>query len=183
MTRIIAISGSLREGSFNTALVNAAVEALPKNVEKGSIRDIPLYNEDLEKAAGIPAAVTLLKNQIAEADGLLIFTPEYNNSMPGVLKNAVDWLSRPPADIAMVFHAKPVALAGATPGGWGTVLAQDAWLSVLRTLKTRPWNQERLAVSRVNTLVDDGVLTDEESKERLKKFLGGFIDFCNASRS
>lgn len=179
MTRIIAISGSLREGSFNTALVSAAAELFPDNIEKCSIREIPLFNEDVEKANGIPAAVTLLKDKIAAADGLLIFSPEYNNSIPGVLKNAIDWLSRPPADIPKVFHGKPVALAGATPGGWGTVLAQDAWLGVLRTLRTQPWNLGRLAVSKAYSLFDEnGVLTDEETEKRLREFVGGFIEFC-----
>ena len=179
MTKIVAISGSLRTGSFNTAMVNAALELYPDTIEKGSIRDIPLYNEDLETAEGIPAAVETLKDQIAAANGVLIFTPEYNNSMPGVLKNAMDWLSRPPGDIGRVFHNKPFALAGATPGGWGTVLAQDAWLSVLRTLRTRPWTQGRLNVSRAHTLIDEsGKLADAETEERLRKFLGGFIEFC-----
>lgn len=182
MTKIIAVSGSLRSGSFNTALVNAAVDLFPGNIERGSIEGIPLYNEDDEKSDGIPAAVTRLKDQIAQSDGLLIFTPEYNNSFPGVLKNAMDWLSRPPGDIPEVFHGKPVALAGATPGGWGTVLAQDAWLGVLRTLKTQPWNQGRLAVSKAHTLFDDhGDISDPESADRLKNFLAGFIEFCDSA--
>ena len=178
MTKIVAISGSLRAASFNSALVDAAVELFPQNIQKGSIEGIPLYNEDDEKADGIPTAVTKLKNQIAEASGLLIFTPEYNNSFPGVLKNAMDWLSRPPADIPKVFHGKPVALAGATPGGWGTVLAQDAWLGVFRTLKTQPWNEGRLAISRAHTLLgENGKLTDEDFKSRFTAYLEGFLGF------
>jgi len=76
---------------------------------------------------------------IAAADGLLLVTPEYNNSIPGVFKNAIDWLSRPPADISRVFGGKPVAIIGASPGGFGTILSQEAWLPVLRTLGTKPW--------------------------------------------
>ena len=179
MTQIIAISGSLRAASFNTALVRASVELFPDNVKPGSIEAIPLYNEDFESSEGIPESVSRLKDQIAAADGLLLFTPEYNNSIPGVFKNAIDWLSRPPADIPRVFHDKPVALAGATPGGWGTGLAQDAWLGVLRTLKTRPWFDGRLMVSGVYKLVDENrKLSDVEARERLKSFVGGFIDYC-----
>ena len=91
-----------------------------------SIRNIPLYDGDLEDAQGIPAPAQVLKDAIAAADGLLLVTPEYNNSIPGVFKNAIDWLSRPPADISRVFGGKPVAIIGASPGGFGTILSQEA---------------------------------------------------------
>ena len=137
---IVGISGSLRRGSFNSMLLRAAVELAPADakIEVGSIREIPLYDGDVEAEQGIPKPVQALKDQIIAADGLLLVTPEYNNSIPGVFKNAIDWLSRPPADIARVFANRPVALMGATPGGGGTMLAQTAWLQVLRTLGTRP---------------------------------------------
>ena len=140
MTTIVGISGSLRRDSFNTALLRAATAMMPDGAQLtiGSIRGIPLYDADVE-AEGIPQPVTELKDAIAAADGLLLATPEYNNSMAGVLKNAIDWLSRPPADIKRVFGGKPVAILGATPGNFGTALAQIAWLPVLRTLGTRPW--------------------------------------------
>ena len=130
MTRILGLSGSLRAGSLNTALLRAARDLMPggSTLGIGSIAGIPLYDGDLEARAGIPAAVAALKDAIADADGLLVATPEYNNSIPGVLKNAVDWLSRPAADIARVFGGRPVALIGASPGGFGTILGQDAWL-------------------------------------------------------
>src|SRR4030095_10594688 len=112
------------------------------------------YNGDVE-AEGIPQRVTELKRAIAEADGLLLSTPEYNNSIPGVLKNAVDGLSRPTSDIKTVFGGKPVALMGASPGGFGTVLSQNAWLAVLRTLGTKPWFGGRLLVSRAPTVFDE----------------------------
>jgi NAD(P)H-dependent FMN reductase len=180
MTDIIAISGSLRKGSFNTALLNAAERMFPDHIQAASINGIPLYNADFEESQGIPAVVVDLKDRIAGADGLLIATPEYNNSMPGVLKNAVDWLSRPADDIPRVFHGKPVAVIGASPGGFGTILAQSAWLPVLRTLKTRPWYGGRLMVSRVSNLVDDdGVLTDKDTREKVEKFVRGFIEFCD----
>ena len=98
-----------------------------------SIAGVPLYDGDVEAASGIPEAAARLKDAVAAADGLLLVTPEYNNSVPGVAKNAIDWLSRPSADIARVFGAKPVALCGASPGGFGTVLSQNAWLPGLLT--------------------------------------------------
>ena len=182
MTTIIAISGSLRRESFNTALINAAKQMFPEAIRPASITDFPLYNADIELSQGIPEPVEALKNQISDADGLLIATPEYNNAIPGVLKNAVDWLSRPPADIARVFHGKPVAVTGASPGGFGTVLAQNAWLPILRTLKTRPWFEGRLMVSRASTLVDEnGVLMDQDTLDRLEPFIAGLFTFSQSS--
>src|SRR5262245_18675269 len=112
MATIVGIAGSLRTGSFNGALLRAAREVAPAGTDLAiaSIADIPLYDGDAEAAQGIPAAVAALKEQISAADGLLLATPEYNNSVPGVLKNAVDWLSRPPRDIPRVFGDKAVAL-------------------------------------------------------------------------
>src|SRR5215469_2795075 len=126
MGRIIGISGSLRRASFNSMLLRAASQLAPDGttIEIASIRGIPLYDGDVESAEGIPTPVEELKTRIAEADGLLIVTPEYNNSIPGVLKNAIDWLSRPADDIRKVFGGRPVAVIGATPGQAGTLLAQ-----------------------------------------------------------
>src|SRR5947208_8844484 len=122
MVRIVGISGSLRQGSYNSALLRAALASMPAGAELvvGTIRGIPLYDGDVEASEGIPAPVATLKDAIAAADGLVLATPEYNNSMPGVLKNAIDWLSRPASDIQRVFGGKPVALVGASPGGFGT---------------------------------------------------------------
>ena len=104
MANIIGVCGSLRRGSFNLMLLRAAVEAVPagSSIQIESIRDIPLYDGDVEAEQGIPPAVQQLKARIEAADGLLIVTPEYNNSIPGVFKNTIDWLSRPPADIPRV---------------------------------------------------------------------------------
>lgn len=180
MTRILGISGSLRQASFNTALLHTAQKMMPEGVElvEGSIAGIPLYNADEETASGLPPAVIKLKEQIAGADGLMLFTPEYNNSIPGVFKNAIDWCSRPADDIGRIFGGKPVATLGASPGGFGTILAQDAWLSVLRTLGTRPWYEGRLMVARASGVFDEqGQMTDDKMRKRLKAFLQGFSEF------
>jgi chromate reductase len=110
--------------------------------------------------------------------GLLLATPEYNNSMPGVFKNAIDWLSRPPADIGRVFGGKPVAVLGTSPGGFGTVLSQNAWLPVLRTLGTTPWYGGRLLVPRAGSVFDEaGRLASGTTKEQLQHFIEGFVAF------
>jgi NAD(P)H-dependent FMN reductase len=183
MTRLIGISGSLRRASYNTSLLRAAAALAPAGVavEIATLRDIPLYDGDVEAATGIPAAVTALKDRIAAADGLLLVTPEYNNSIPGVFKNAIDWLSRPPADIKRVFGGKPVALIGATPGGFGTLLSQSAWLPVLRTLGTRPWFGARLQVSRADKVFNAaGDLTDAAVEGQLRQFMDGFAGFVRS---
>jgi NAD(P)H-dependent FMN reductase len=181
MPSIVAMSGSLRKGSFNASLLRALVELAPPDlrVEVATIRGIPLYDGDVEEASGVPAEVAALKDKIAAADGLLLVTPEYNNSIPGVFKNAIDWLSRPASDIDRVFGGRPVALAGATPGQGGTGLAQAAWLQVLRALNTRPWFGPRLMVSGAPKVLDAaGRLTDEKLRERAAGFMKGFADFC-----
>jgi NAD(P)H-dependent FMN reductase len=178
VTKLIGLSGSLRQGSFNSALLRAAAGLMPDGAELavGTIRGIPLYDGDVEAAEGIPEPVTALKEAIAAADGLLLVTPEYNNSIPGVFKNAVDWLSRPPADIKRVFGGKPVAVIGASPGGFGTILSQNAWLPVLHTLGAFLWSEKRLLVSRAQTVFGpDGALTDPKIEEQLRGFLGGFV--------
>src|SRR5215212_2236121 len=183
MIKIIGLSGSLRQASFNSALLRGARGLMPENAELDiqTIRDIPLYDGDLEAAQGIPRAVAALKDSVADADGLLLATPEYNNSIPGVFKNAIDWLSRPPADIRRVFGGKPVAVIGASPGGFGTILSQDAWLPVLRTLGTAPWFGGRLMVSRVQGMFDAaGALTDTAVEAQLRKFLEGFVAFIRS---
>jgi chromate reductase len=182
MTRFIGIAGSLRKASYNAALLRAAAQFTPTGttLEIASIAGIPLYDGDLESERGIPAPVTALKEKIAAADGLLLVTPEYNNSMPGVLKNAIDWLSRPSDDIERVFGNKPVAIMGATPGRGGTRLAQNAWLPVLRTLGTRAWFGEPLYVAGAGQAFDaEGKLVDERVKQLLSKFMAGFAAFVS----
>ena len=180
MAHIVGISGSLRRASFNTALLHAAAGLTPpgSTIEIRSIAGIPLYDGDME-AGGIPGEVTALKDAIAGADGLLIVTPEYNNSIPGVLKNGIDWLTRPPADIKRVFGGRPVAIMGATPGLGGTRLSQAAWLPVLRTLGTAPWFGGALFVASAAKVFDaDGRLVDDAIRSRLEVFVRGFVEFA-----
>lgn len=184
MTKLIGIAGSLRRHSYNRGLLMAAVESMPPGVtlEVAAIDEIPLYNADIEDADGVPLVVSRIKDAIAAADGLLLVTPEYNNGIPGVFKNVIDWLSRPPTDIPRVFRGKPVALIGASPGGFGTVLAQNSWLSVLHTLGTRPWSGGRLLVPRAGSMFDsEGNLMDKDTRERLRGFLEGFVTYVKAN--
>lgn len=180
MLTVIGIAGSLRRASYNAALLRAAATLMPAEsaLRIESIAGIPLYDGDVEQGEGIPAPVGRLKDAIAAADALLLATPEYNNSLPGVAKNAIDWLSRPPADIARVFGGKPVAVVGATPGGFGTVLAQNAWLPVFRTLGADFWSGGRLAVARAgNVFAANGEIVDAATLDALAKFLAGFVAY------
>lgn len=177
MATLIGLSGSLRSASFNTKLLHAAVASMPdgSTLDPRTLHGIPLYNGDVE-AEGIPASVAALKNAIAAADGLLLVTPEYNNGIPGVFKNAIDWLSRPSADRHRVFGGKPVAVIGASTGGFGTVLAQTAWLPVLRTLGTRIYTGHKLTVSKAKDVFEeDGTIADEAIRDRLAGMLEGFV--------
>jgi NAD(P)H-dependent FMN reductase len=184
MRTVIGIAGSLRKGSYNTALLRAASEVAPAGltIEIASIADIPLYNGDLESERGVPDVVSQLKDRIAAADGLLLATPEYNNSVPGPFKNAIDWLSRPGKDIPRVFGDRPVGLMGATPGRGGTRMAQTALLPVLRTLGTRPWFGGQLYVAGAGQVFDqDGRLVDETVRQLLTNYMTGFAAFIDPS--
>ena len=132
MVKLLGISGSLRKGSFNTALLRAAQRVAGPDIasEIATLDGVPLYNADDETATGIPPAVQALKARVMAADGVLVATPEYNSGVPGVLKNGIDWLSRPHTDISRVFAGRPFAVFGATPSGYGTALSQNAWLTV-----------------------------------------------------
>jgi NAD(P)H-dependent FMN reductase len=186
MVTLIGLSGSLRKASFNSAVLRAARAAMPAESELviESIAGIPLYDGDVEAESGVPPAVAALKDKIAAADGLLLVTPEYNNSVPGVAKNAIDWLSRPPTDSARVFSGKPVAIAGASPGGFGTVLAQNAWLPVFRTLGADLWPRGRLLIARAASLLDaNGEIGDSATLENITKFVSGFVAYVRARQA
>ena len=173
-TRIIGLPGSWRRGSFNHGLLRAAAEVAPEGVsmEVASIKEIPLYDGDLDAESGPPKVVEDLKDRIAAADALLLSSPEYNHSVPGVLKNAVDWLSRPAKDVRRVFFGKAVAVMGAAPGAGGTRFAQTAWLQIFHALGMRVFSGRQLYVAKAKELFDeDGRLVDEGIRERLARFV------------
>lgn len=178
MVNIIGISGSLRKASYNTALLKAAAEISKGEIQIAGIDDIPLYNGDVE-AKGIPQPVIALQEKFQRADGILIVSPEYNHGVPGVLKNTIDWLTRPADKIPQVFGGKPLAMMGATPGGFGTMNAQTGWLSTWRTLHVHLWNDKSpFMVSRANTVFDaTGRITDAKIQQNLKEYVEGFIVF------
>lgn len=181
MTRLLGIAGSLRRGSFNAALLHNAAELLPDGVslEVRTLHGIPLYDADEEAEHGLPAAVTALKDAIASADGVILSTPEYNNGIPGVFKNAIDWASRPPADTRKVFAGRPFAIVGASPGGFGTIMSQNHWLPVLRALGVDLWTGGSMMVSRAGQALNaDGQIEDSEWREQLRNFLADFAKFA-----
>lgn len=186
MVTIVGFSGSLRAGSYNSALLRAAAEMMPADsrMRIASIRAFPLYDADDEAAHGVPAEVAEMKDAIAAADGLLLATPEYNNSIPGVAKNAIDWLSRPSSDIPRVFGGKPVAIVGASPGGFGTILSQDAWLPVMRTLRAQLWSGGRVMVSRAGSVFDGaGNIVDERVATALRDYMTGFVAYVRGCKA
>lgn len=179
MKPLLGISGSLRAASFNTALLRAAQEMRPDLIEIGDIRGIPLYDGDLE-AREVPAAVLDLKRKVRAAKGVVLVSPEYNHSVPGVMKNAIDWLSRPSDGLERVFNDKPVAVMGATPGGFGTALAQTAWLAVFQSIGAHLAPRGRMLVSHASDVFDDaGHLRDDTIRDRLGRFLDEFARFCD----
>ena len=171
--RILGLSGSLRRVSLNRAALEAAQELATSDMEITlfDLAPIPLYNEDL-RAQGNPPAVTELRSHIAAADGVLIATPEYNYSIPAVLKNAIDWASRPPDQ---PFNGKPVAILGASPGRTGTARAQYHLRQCFVFLNAHLLNKPELMIAGANQLFDDeGKLVDPDTREHLVKLLAGF---------
>lgn len=183
MTRILALSGSLRQGSFNTALARAAARHAPEDTEVNvaTLHGIPLYNGDEEAAHGIPGPVQALKTEILAHDGLLLVTPEYNNGVPGVFKNGIDWLSR--AGLKEIFGGLPVGLMGASPGGFGTVLSQAGWLPTLKLLGVSLYDGGTMYLSRAHTAMNEqGELADAQAIENLQRYLTGFGAFAARHR-
>ena len=179
MIRILGISGSLRKQSFNTALLRSASALAPAGVsiEVATLHGIPLYDGDVEQQDGIPPAVTALKERIIQSQGLLLVTPEYNGGIPGVFKNGLDWLSRPPSDSARVFAGRPVALIGASPGGFGTILSQSAWLQPLRNLGVRLFSGRMMVSHADKTIGAGGDMLDPEVRKQLGDLLQKFAAF------
>src|SRR3954468_4804322 len=180
---VVGIAGSLRQGSFNRALLRAAAEAAPDNmhVTIHEIGDVPLYNADLE-AAGAPPAVTTLREAIRRAHGLLIRTPEYNHGVPGLLKNTIDWLSRPPRGSAL--DGKPAAIMGASPGLTGTARGQSQLRQAFVFTNTYAMPQPEVLVARAHEKFDArGELTDAPTREFLAAFLARFAEWVARFRS
>ncbi|HLY24434.1 MAG TPA: NAD(P)H-dependent oxidoreductase [bacterium] len=174
---VVAFTGSLRAASYNRALARAVRDLAPRSlaVRIEEIDAIPLYNLDVERAA-FPDAVTRLKQAIGAADGTLIVTPEHNFSMSGVLKNVIDWISRPPGDAAL--RGKPVGILGATTGLVGTARAQMHLRTVLTNLNAIVMPQPAVLIPRANEKFDAaGRLTDEETARHIRTFLGAFTDW------
>ncbi|MPS29829.1 MAG: NAD(P)H-dependent oxidoreductase [Alcaligenaceae bacterium] len=169
--KIGVIIGSLRKESFNRQLARAVTKLLPSNFQTAEIAlgDLPLYNQDLDTA--LPPAVVTFKQQVESADGLLFFTPEYNRSYSGVLKNALDWGSRPWGKTS--WPGKPAGIMGASPGQVGTALAQEHLRMVLSALDVPVLPQPSIFVQYTGGLVDaNGEITNETSA----KFIQGFVD-------
>jgi chromate reductase, NAD(P)H dehydrogenase (quinone) len=175
VTRILGISGSLRRDSHNTSLLRAAAEATGLDVELelyDGLKEIPPYDED-DDVHPRPASVARLTSAIADADAVLFATPEYNASIPGQLKNAIDWISRPVA--TNVLRNKPVAVLGASTGAFGAVWAQAELRKVLASLGARVLDLE-LAVPHAHTRFREGELTDEEIEARLAEAIETLAD-------
>ena len=170
---VLAIAGSLRGGSLNRRLVEAAADCAPPGIEVRVYRglaELPLLNQDLEAAAFGAGPVRVLCDQVAAADGLLIATPEYNHSVPGVLKNAIDWLSRPLAGEVLV--GMPVAVVGASAGRWGTRLAQAQLRQVLFATESLVLAGPALYLAEADAAFDPGGrLTDEAARRALRQIL------------
>jgi chromate reductase len=177
--RILAISGSLRRDSHNTALLRAAAEMLPAGVEltiHDGLREIPPYDDDVLHAPS--ASVVRLREEIADADGVLISTPEYNSSIPGQLKNALDWMSRPLAESPL--RGKPAAVIGASTGMFGAVWAQAEARKVLKAIGARVLETELPVPSADEQFDEDGKLTDSELEQQLVAVIEELADAIEA---
>lgn len=176
MKKILAISGSLRKDSWNTKIVSALVgiahEGGEAEVDIAEIGDLPLFNEDIE--ASRPEAPWRLKTQIEEADAIIISTPEYNRSIPGVLKNAIDWASRPHG--LNSFKGKHVLILGATPGSVGTAVAQADLTHILRYLDARVVGQPELYIGQAHTRFDESVVLHPETRELLQRGFSALLE-------
>ena len=173
----VVMLGSLRKASFNAAIARALPALAPENVTISllpSVGEFPLYNADVQ-AEGLPAVVTRAADEIRAADGVIIVTPEYNHTIPGALKNAIDWISRLPNQ---PFAAKPVALESASQGVWGGLRAQLALRHMFVYLDARPLNKPEVIIPQVNQKLDaNGELTDPATRGFLADQLKAFAAF------
>lgn len=179
--KIIGIAGSIRDGSLNRALLQAAVELAPEGVEIepwDRLRDVPHYDAGLDNDHLRPEPVADLKRRIAEADGVLLATPEYNYSVPGVLKNAIDWVSRPGYKSAFV--GKPVGIVGASGSAIGTARGQVHLRDVMHATLSRVFPHADVLVAQAPAKFQDGRLTDDLTREFVSRYLQRFAEFVRS---
>ena len=179
--RILGIAGSLRRDSYNRATLRAAIKLVPEGaaIEIFELDGIPGFNQDEEQNP--PAKVVELKQRVRAADAILFVTPEYNYSVPGVLKNAIDWASRPYGDCA--WTGKPAAIFGASPGALGTARAQYHLRQMMVFLDMHPLNKPELMIGHAAAKFDkEGRLTDEESRKRLGQLLEALANWTRKLR-
>jgi chromate reductase len=174
---ILGFSGSLRQKSLNTGLLHAASELLPAatTLEIVHLGGIPLYDQDVLDAQGFPEIVQHLRQRILAADALLIATPEYNYSITGVLKNAIDWASRPGPDKELPLNDKPLGIMGASPGLYGTARAQYHLRQIAVFTNMHPINKPEVMVTQAMQKFTDGRLTDEQTREFVRQHVAELV--------
>jgi chromate reductase len=176
--RVLGVAGSLRKGSFNRALLRAAIEIaaaekIPIAFTVAEIGDLPLYDDDVREREGFPAPAARFREQIAQNDAILFVSPEYNYSVPGVLKNAIDWASRPPSQ---PFADKPFSVMGASGGMSGTMRMQYHLRQIAVFLNMHPLNGPEVFVRNAKTVFDaDLKLTDEATRQIVAKHLSALV--------
>ncbi len=179
---ILGISGSLRTGSYNTALLHTVMEMLPENttMEVFDLHPIPMYSKD-EELKGFPEIVQVLKDKIRSADALIISCPEYNHSVTGALKNAIDWASRRgPGEMQSVFDSKPVALASCVTGQWGGIRGQKHLHDIASGMNMYVLNRPIILIAQAAQKFDEqGHLVDETTREFLRQMLTNLVDWTH----
>ncbi len=177
---IVGFAGSLRSGSYNRTLLAAAADLMPEgaNLTQLVLDGIPPYNEDIDNDEDRPASVERFKSAIASADGVLIVTPEYSHGVPGLLKNALDWASRPRETQPM--SRRPVALMGASPGVTGTARAQEQLKLAVMAMGAQVYPAPTVAVGGAKDKLADGRITDERTEKFTKRYLSGFAEWIQA---
>lgn len=181
--KLVGFSGSLREGSLNTSLLNSLSELMPDGAtfEPLSIAEIPLYNADLDVDGTRPEAVEAFKSAIDAADGLVVVSPEYNYGVPGVVKNALDWASRP--GFASPLKRKPVGLMGVGPGASGTMRMQEKLKSDLVAMLCQLFPHPGVAVRQARPKFDESGLVDESTREFIADYLAGLVEWVGSQKS
>jgi chromate reductase, NAD(P)H dehydrogenase (quinone) len=170
---ILALVGSLRRGSYNRMLYETAVEAAPATMAlaEADLRSLPLYDDDVRLEQDYPDPARRLRADIAAADGVLIVSPEYNHAVPGVLQNAIDWVSRPPDQ---PFKGKPVAIMGASTGRMGTVLMQHGLRTTLDSLEAHTLLKPEVMIGNARDCFDETCLIDDKAREVVGRLMTAF---------